>query len=242
MKTIQVLGTGCTKCVTLENNIKVALEKSGIQANVEKVTDVAEIASFGIMGTPWFVVDGKVLSVWKVLEVDEIIALLEWWEVVSDNNKKEEKTSCCASGKKDTQKSWVTCDKNWCGEKIISAIRIALITMLMTALFTYMHQWTVMLWLQNWGILFFIALISMCFIIRPFIIQPLSEKVGEKKGKWIGLLILIFIMSFIFTYKFHGFEDNFFMNEFKNFGMLIVIVIPLVFIIINPILKLIFKK
>lgn len=105
MKMIQVLGTGCTKCVTLENNIKVALEKSGIQAQVEKVTDIAEIASYGIMGTPWLVVDGKVLSVGKVLEVDEIISLLEWWEVVSDNNKKEEKTSCCSSDTKNEASS-----------------------------------------------------------------------------------------------------------------------------------------
>jgi hypothetical protein len=52
MKTIKILGTGCPNCVKLEVNVKLALEKSGIKANVEKVTDIAEIMSYNIISLP----------------------------------------------------------------------------------------------------------------------------------------------------------------------------------------------
>jgi len=78
MKTIKILGTGCPSCIKLENNVKQVLEKSWIQANVEKVTDIPEIMSYGIMSTPALVIDEKVVSYGKVNDVDEIIKLLEW--------------------------------------------------------------------------------------------------------------------------------------------------------------------
>jgi len=78
MKTIKILWTGCPSCIKLENNVKQALEKSWIQANVGKVTDIPEIMSYGIMSTPALVIDEKVVSYGKVNDVDEIIKLLEW--------------------------------------------------------------------------------------------------------------------------------------------------------------------
>ncbi len=84
MKTIKILGTGCPNCAKLEANVKIALEKSGVKANLEKVTDIAEIMSYNIMSMPWIVIDEKVVSSGKVLEVEEIINLL--------------KSSCCDDG------------------------------------------------------------------------------------------------------------------------------------------------
>jgi len=76
MKTIKILWTGCANCVRLENNVKQALEKVWMEAKVEKVTDIAEIMGYGVMWTPWLVIDEKVISSWKVNGIDEIIELL----------------------------------------------------------------------------------------------------------------------------------------------------------------------
>lgn len=94
MKTIKILGTGCVNCITLENNVKLALEKSGIEAKVEKITDIVEIMQYDIMSNPWLVIDEKVVSSGKVNSIDEIISLLNWWEVSWNN----EKSSCDCGG------------------------------------------------------------------------------------------------------------------------------------------------
>lgn len=73
---IEILGTGCKKCVTLGENAKAAAEVAGKTARIVKVTDFAKIAAYGVMSTPGLVVDGKVLSAGKVLSVEEIGRLL----------------------------------------------------------------------------------------------------------------------------------------------------------------------
>ncbi|MDD4151496.1 MAG: thioredoxin family protein [Candidatus Gracilibacteria bacterium] len=89
---IKILGTGCPNCVRLEANVKVALEKAGIKSNVEKITDIADIMSYSIMGTPGLVIDEKVVSAGKVCDVEEIITLLN-----GNNELKQEKKSCGCS-------------------------------------------------------------------------------------------------------------------------------------------------
>jgi small redox-active disulfide protein 2 len=76
MKTIQVLGTGCSKCRTLERNASQAVEQAGIDAKVAKVTDIMEITSFGVMTTPALAIDGEVKIVGKVPSPEEIAKLL----------------------------------------------------------------------------------------------------------------------------------------------------------------------
>ncbi|EHR32706.1 thioredoxin family protein [Helcococcus kunzii] len=68
----KVLGSGCAKCQKLEENLKEALSQNGENAEVEHVTDFAEIARYGVMSTPALVVDENVVSMGKVLTVDEI--------------------------------------------------------------------------------------------------------------------------------------------------------------------------
>ena len=63
---IKVLGPGCAKCKQTEQIVKDAVAESGVAANVEKVTDVMEIAGYGVFGTPAVVVDGEVKSVGKI--------------------------------------------------------------------------------------------------------------------------------------------------------------------------------
>jgi len=73
---IQVLGTGCSKCKTLYENTKKALEESGKNAEVEKIEDIPTIMKYGVMSTPALVIDGQVKFSGKVASVGEIIELL----------------------------------------------------------------------------------------------------------------------------------------------------------------------
>ena len=73
MKKIQILGTGCPKCKLLTANAEVAIKALGLDAQVEKVEKIADIMKFGVMSTPALVVDGKVKSVGKVLNPEDII-------------------------------------------------------------------------------------------------------------------------------------------------------------------------
>lgn len=72
MKKIQILGTGCPKCKQLFANAEAAVQAAGIEAQIEKVEQIADIMKFGVMSTPALVVDGAVKSVGKVLSPDEI--------------------------------------------------------------------------------------------------------------------------------------------------------------------------
>ncbi|GAB4150130.1 MAG: hypothetical protein Kow00107_00550 [Planctomycetota bacterium] len=77
MRKIQILGTGCPKCTKLAQNAEAAAKAAGIEYSLEKVTDISQILSFGVMMTPCLVLDGKVVSSGKVLSEAEIAKLLE---------------------------------------------------------------------------------------------------------------------------------------------------------------------
>jgi small redox-active disulfide protein 2 len=70
---IKVLGPGCPKCQQTEKIVKDAVAESGIEATVEKVTDVMEIAGYGVFGTPAVVVDGEVKSVGKIPKKQDVL-------------------------------------------------------------------------------------------------------------------------------------------------------------------------
>ncbi len=73
---IKVLGPGCPKCDQTVKLVKEALTEAGVEALVEKVTDVMEIAGYGVFGTPAVVIDGEVKSVGKIPAKDDIKAWL----------------------------------------------------------------------------------------------------------------------------------------------------------------------
>ncbi len=77
MKKIQILGTGCPKCKSLTANAEQAAKEIGLEYEIEKVQDINDIVSFGVMSTPAFAVDGKVLASGKVLSPVEIQNLLQ---------------------------------------------------------------------------------------------------------------------------------------------------------------------
>jgi small redox-active disulfide protein 2 len=76
MMRMQVLGTGCAKCKKLKENAETAAKDLGVEASVEKVEDINEITSYGVMMTPALVIDGQVKAVGKVLTVDDIKKML----------------------------------------------------------------------------------------------------------------------------------------------------------------------
>lgn len=69
---IKVLGPGCSKCEQAEQNVKDAVAEAGVDAKVEKVTDIMEIAGYGVFGTPSVVIDGEVKSVGKIPTKEDV--------------------------------------------------------------------------------------------------------------------------------------------------------------------------
>ncbi len=72
---IKILGTGCSKCVNLENKVKEIVKSNNIDATVEKVSELQDIMKYGIMSTPGLVINEKVISYGTVPKDSQI---LEW--------------------------------------------------------------------------------------------------------------------------------------------------------------------
>lgn len=73
---VKVLGTGCPKCKKLEDNARIAISETGLEATVEKVTDLNRIMDYGVMITPALVIDEKVVAN-GLRSVDDIKNLLK---------------------------------------------------------------------------------------------------------------------------------------------------------------------
>ncbi len=69
---IKILGPGCPKCHQVEKIVREVVAEENVEANVEKVTDVMEIAGYGVFGTPAVVIDGEVKSVGKIPAKEDI--------------------------------------------------------------------------------------------------------------------------------------------------------------------------
>jgi small redox-active disulfide protein 2 len=74
---LQILGTGCAKCNALTAATEQAAQSLGLPYELEKVTDLKRIMSFGVMTTPALVVDGKVKVTGKVPNLNELKTLLQ---------------------------------------------------------------------------------------------------------------------------------------------------------------------
>lgn len=72
MKDVKVLGPGCARCKATEEMVRDQAARLGIAVSVEKVTDYAAIAGFGIASTPGIVVDGKVVHAGGLPKADDV--------------------------------------------------------------------------------------------------------------------------------------------------------------------------
>lgn len=73
---IEVLGSGCSRCIQLYESVKNAVERESIEAEVIKEERLEKILEYGVISTPALVVDGTVVSTGKLLKADEAAELL----------------------------------------------------------------------------------------------------------------------------------------------------------------------
>ncbi|TBW35351.1 thioredoxin family protein [Siculibacillus lacustris] len=72
MKQVKVLGPGCRRCRTTAEMVQTEADRLGIDITIEKVTDYADIAGWGIAATPGIVVDGKVVHAGGLPKAEDI--------------------------------------------------------------------------------------------------------------------------------------------------------------------------
>lgn len=77
MLNIKILGSGCANCKRLEQIVRKVVADKGIEAEIEKVTDFAEITKYPIISTPGLVVNDKVVSSGRIPAEAEVIAFLQ---------------------------------------------------------------------------------------------------------------------------------------------------------------------
>jgi len=73
---VQILGTGCPKCKGLTANAETAIAELGLDAEIEKVEQIKDIARMGVAMTPALAVDGVVKSSGHLLSVRQVKAIL----------------------------------------------------------------------------------------------------------------------------------------------------------------------
>lgn len=77
MRTIEVLGSGCQKCLHLEEIVREVVAAGGIDADVRHVTDPGEILARGVMSTPGLAIDGTVVVAGRIPTREQIAGWLE---------------------------------------------------------------------------------------------------------------------------------------------------------------------
>jgi small redox-active disulfide protein 2 len=77
MLKIQILGTGCAKCNNLADNAKEAAATLGVPVEVEKITELNDIMTFGCMTTPGLAINGTLVSQGKLLKPEQISELIK---------------------------------------------------------------------------------------------------------------------------------------------------------------------
>jgi small redox-active disulfide protein 2 len=73
---IKILGPGCAKCHQVEKLVREAVAETGVDAQIEKVSDIKEFARYGVFMTPALVVNGEVKAVGKIPRKEEILGWL----------------------------------------------------------------------------------------------------------------------------------------------------------------------
>jgi small redox-active disulfide protein 2 len=74
--TIKVLGACCKKSLATFENVKKAVEELGLGVEVENIGDIEKIAGYGVMSTPALVIDEKVVSLGRFLEIKDVKAII----------------------------------------------------------------------------------------------------------------------------------------------------------------------
>jgi small redox-active disulfide protein 2 len=77
VKNVKVLGPGCARCNATADLVKAEADKAGVAIELEKVTDYAAIAGYGVASTPGIVIDGKVVHAGGLPKAEEVAKWLK---------------------------------------------------------------------------------------------------------------------------------------------------------------------
>lgn len=77
MKDIKVLGPGCKRCEATAELVKSEAARLGVEIQIEKVTDYAAIAQYGIASTPGVVIDGRVVHAGGLPKAETVASWLK---------------------------------------------------------------------------------------------------------------------------------------------------------------------
>lgn len=100
MKNIKVLGTGCANCKATLKLIDQVANAEGIEIELEKIEDMPQIMSYGILSTPGVVVDGKLVHSGGIPSKDSVKS---WVSSNSDTG------GCCSGSTEQTPSSGGCC-------------------------------------------------------------------------------------------------------------------------------------
>jgi len=73
---IEILGTGCSKCFSLERHVRKAIEKIGAEAEIKRVEDINEIIERGVINVPGLFINGELISTGRVLGVKDLMKII----------------------------------------------------------------------------------------------------------------------------------------------------------------------
>lgn len=73
---VKVLGTGCSKCKSLEKATKLAADELNLDASIEKIEDIQQIMEYGVLQTPGLVINGNVVLSGRVPKIKELKKIL----------------------------------------------------------------------------------------------------------------------------------------------------------------------
>jgi small redox-active disulfide protein 2 len=72
MKDVKILSSGCKRCVATAGMVQAEADRLGIGVSIEKITDYAAIAGYGVASTPGIVIDGKVVHAGGLPKADDV--------------------------------------------------------------------------------------------------------------------------------------------------------------------------
>lgn len=72
MKLVKILGPGCKRCVATAAMVEAEAARLGVSVSIEKVTDYAAIAGYGVVSTPGIVIDGKIVHAGGLPKAEDV--------------------------------------------------------------------------------------------------------------------------------------------------------------------------
>lgn len=73
---IELLGMGCPRCISAEENLMKAVSELSLEAVIDKVTGIEALRTRGVKSPPAIVVDGRIVMQGTIPTVEQLKHLL----------------------------------------------------------------------------------------------------------------------------------------------------------------------